>query len=65
MHENWHGGLTLLSITAGIVYIITQASTFEETAYPFHEEPIHEDHRGISRPKFQILVDPTRCIFLF
>ena len=45
-------GLTLLGITAGIVYIVTQASTFGETAYPFHENQFMQTIGELADPNF-------------
>ena len=58
-------GLTLLSITAGIVYIITQASTFEETAYPFHENQFMKTIGELADPNFRYWWSRHGTIFVF
>ena len=57
-------GLTLLSITAGIVYIITQASTFEETAYPFHENQFMQTIGELADPNFRYWWNRHGTIFV-
>lgn len=58
-------GLTLLSITAGIVYIITQASTFEETAYPFHQNQFMKTIGELADPNFRYWWNRHGTIFVF
>ena len=58
-------GLTLLSITAGIVYIITQANTFEETAYPFHENQFMKTISEMADPDFRYWWNRHGAIFVF
>ncbi len=57
-------GLTLLSITAGIVYIITQANTFEETAYPFHENQFMKTISEMADPDFRYWWNRHGAIFV-
>ncbi len=45
-------GLTLLSITTGIVYIVMQSHTFEETAHPFHENQFIKTIGELADPDF-------------
>ena len=58
-------GLTLLSITAGIAYIVTQASTFEETAYPFHENQFIKTIGELADPDFGYWWSRHGTIFVF
>ena len=58
-------GLTLLSITAGIAYIVTQASTFEETAYPFHENQFIKTIGELADPDFGYWWNRHGTIFVF
>ena len=57
-------GLTLLSITAGIVYIITHASSFEETAYPFHENQFMKTITELADPNFRFWWNRHGAIFV-
>ncbi|RKU06164.1 hypothetical protein C6503_26455 [Candidatus Poribacteria bacterium] len=57
-------GLTLLSIIAGVAYIITQASTFEETAYPFHENQFMQTIGELADPNFRYWWDRYGTIFV-
>ena len=57
-------GLTLLSITAGIVYILTQASTFGETAYPFQENQFMQTIGELSDPDFRYWRNRYGAIFV-
>ncbi len=56
--------LTLLSITAGIVYIIMHANTFEETAYPFHENQLIKSIGELADPNFKFWWDRHGAIFV-
>lgn len=58
-------GLTLLSITAGIAYIVTQAGTFEETAYPFHENQFMKTIGELADPDFRYWWNRHGTIFVF
>lgn len=58
-------GLTLLSITAGIGYIVTQAGTFEETAYPFHENQFIKTIGELADPDFRYWWNRHGTIFVF
>lgn len=58
-------GLTLLGITAGIAYIVTQASTFEETAYPFHENQFIKTIGELADPNFRYWWSRHGTIFVF
>ncbi len=58
-------GLTLLGITAGIAYIVTQASTFEETAYPFHENQFIKTIGELADPDFGYWWSRHGTIFVF
>ena len=58
-------GLTLLSVTAGIVYIVTQAGTFEETAYPFHENQFIKTITELKDPNFRYWWNRHGAIFAF
>ena len=57
-------GLTLLSITAGIVYVVTQASTLEETAYPFHENQFIKTIGELADPNFRYWWNRHGTIFV-
>ena len=57
-------GLTLLSITAGIVYVVTQASTLEETAYPFHENQFIKTIGELADPNFRYWWNRHGAIFV-
>ncbi len=58
-------GLTLLSITAGIVYIVTHANTLEETAYPFHENQFIKTIAELTDPDFRYWWNRHGTIFVF
>ncbi len=57
-------GLTLLSITAGIVYVITYAGTFEETAYRFHENEFMKTITELADPEFRYWWNRHGAIFV-
>ena len=46
-------GLTALGITTGVVYILVQAGTFAETAYPFNESRLIKDVGELADPHFR------------
>ena len=46
-------GLTALGITTGVVYILVQAGTFAETAYPFNESRLLKDVTERADPDFR------------
>ena len=46
-------GLTTLGLLTGVVYILVQAGTFAETAYPFHESRLLKDVTERADPHFK------------
>lgn len=57
-------GLTLLSITVGIVYIVTQVGTFGDTAYPFHENQFMKTIGELTDPSFRYWWNRYGAIFV-
>lgn len=46
-------GLTTLGLLTGVVYILVEAGTFAETAYPFHESRLLKDVTERADPHFK------------
>ena len=57
-------GLTCLAITTGITYILVQAGTFAETAYPFNEIRLIKDVGELADPHFRYWTRRYGAIFV-
>lgn len=58
-------GLTLISIAAGIGYILMQASTFDETAFAFRENQFMQTIDELADPNFRYWRNRYGAIFVF
>lgn len=57
-------GLTVLSIVAGIGYILMHANTFGETAFAFHENQLMQTIGELSDPEFGYWTERYGAIFI-
>ena len=57
-------GLTLLSVAAGVGYILMQAGTFAETAYPFRESQLMQNVGELGDPNFRYWAGRYGAVFV-